>query len=176
MRVFVGVRPSVEAAAALAEIADDWPIPGRVVPVENWHVTLRFIGGMDAVAVDRLLAELDQADLGGAFDLVLGGPGAFPKPSKATVLWLGFARGGDRLVELAETVDGAVAGIGLGHEERPFVPHLTLARIRPPEDVRPFLDAIDVPPIRMTVDRVTVFSSITASAGPVYEVVDHVEI
>lgn len=172
MRVFVGVRPPIDARAILSAVTERWDIPGRVVPADNWHLTLRFIGGMDDVAVDRLMADLDQADLGGGFGVTLGGVDAFPSPRKATVLWLGLERGGDRMAELARAIDDSVDRIGLGREERPFVPHLTLSRIRPPEKVDRLIEEIEVPQIRFEVREVSVFSSITASTGPVYEVID----
>lgn len=172
MKIFVAIRPPLDVRATLAGVMSDWDVPGTVVAPDNWHVTLRFIGRMGETDVDRLLAEMDQADLGGRFDATLGGLGAFSNPSKATVLWLGLRRGGERMTELAEIVDGAVDRIGAGVEDRPFVPHLTLARIRPPEDVRSLIADIDVPSIPMTVDEVIVFSSVSAGTGPVYEPIE----
>ena len=176
MRVFVGIRPPIDARAALSAVTEDWDPPGRVVPADNWHLTLRFIGGMDDVSIDRLLADLDQAELGGRFGVTLAGVGAFPNPLKATVLWLGLERGADRVVELAGDVDDAVDRIGFGREERPFVPHLTLSRIRPPVRVDRWIEEVEVPPIRFEVREVTVFASITAADGPVYEVIDTVPV
>lgn len=172
MKIFVAIRPRLDVRAMLAGATSDWDLPGRVVPVANWHVTLRFIGRMSEIGVDRLLAELDQTDLGGRFDAVLGGLGAFPKPSKASVLWLGLRRGGEQMIGLAKIVDGAVDRIGAGTEERPFVPHLTLARIRPPEDVRHLIEETDVPPIPMPVEEIVVFSSVSVVGGPVYDPIE----
>lgn len=172
MKIFVATRPPLDVRATLAGVMSDWDLPGTVVPADNWHVTLRFIGRMGETSTDRLLAELDQVDLGGRFDATLGGLGTFPKASKASVLWLGLGRGGEQMTELAETVDRAVDRIGAGAEDRPFVPHLTLARIRPPEDVRRLIEDIEVPPIPMPVDEIVVFSSVTAAGGPIYHPIE----
>lgn len=172
MKIFVATRPPLDVRATLAGVMSDWDLPGKVVPADNWHLTLRYIGNMSETATDRLLAELDQADLGGRFDATLGGLGTFPKPSKASVLWLGLRRGGEQMIQLAESVDRAVDRIGAGAEDRPFVPHLTLARIRPPEDLRRLIEDIDVPPIPMPVDEIVVFSSVTAPTGPIYHAIE----
>ena len=111
-------------------------LPGRAVPVRNLHVTLRFIGPAGRVGRDRIAASLDEADLGGPFPVRIGRLGAFPKLRKATVAWAALERDGGRVARLAGVVDEAVAAAGFGHEERPFRAHLTLARIRPPRDLR----------------------------------------
>ncbi|MFP3914140.1 MAG: RNA 2',3'-cyclic phosphodiesterase [Actinomycetota bacterium] len=134
-RVFAAVRPPPEVVAALDERLAALPIPGRPVPPPNWHVTLRFVGHVEEVAYQRWLAELDSADLPSPFRLSLSKLGAFPRPARATVLWVGV-EGDGRLERLAEAVDEAADGAGLGREERPFWPHLTISRVRPPADVR----------------------------------------
>ncbi len=176
MKVFVAVRPPIDVRAVLSEVTAGWDLPGRVVPADNWHLTLRFVGKMDDVSIDRLLADLDQAELGGSFGVTLATVGTFPNPEKATVLWLGLRRGIDRMSELAGRIDDAVDRIGFGREERPFVPHLTLSRIRPPVRVNRLVDEIDVPPMRFDVHEVIVFSSIDGVDGPVYEEIDTVSV
>ncbi len=134
-RIFVAVPLSEEARVVLTGLLDGIDMPGSVVPPANWHITLRFIGRADDVAFDRLLGSLDEAGLGRAFDLELGEMGAFPRPKSATVLWLGVAKDQARLGELAVEVEDAVQAAGFEAEERPFRPHLTLSRVRPPVDV-----------------------------------------
>lgn len=172
MKVFVGVDLSVGARAALAACLSDVDVPGKPSPPQNWHITLRYIGAMDDVSLDRLLAGLDQAGLGGPFTLRAGGLGAFPKPSRATVLWIGLSHGSDRLERLAESVQDVVDGIGLGREERPFVGHVTLARIRPPVDVRRLISSVDVPAVTIPVDEITVFESVQVDGGTAYRPIE----
>lgn len=138
-RVFAAVKPPTEVVAAVEDRLVSEAIPGRRVPPENWHITLRFIGETEPVGYERWLANLDAAPKPSAFRLSLGAVGAFPKPARATVLWVGVH--GEDIAGLAEVVDDAAEASGLGREERPFRPHLTVARIRPPEDVRRLTDA-----------------------------------
>lgn len=140
-RVFAAVVPPPEVVAALDDRLADVSIPGRPVPPPNWHLTLRFIGKVDEVKYQRWLGEMDSAALPSPFRVTLRGLGAFPRPARATVLWVGVQ--GDPLGDLATVVDEAAEGAGLGREERPFRPHLTVSRVRPPADVRSLIDADD---------------------------------
>ncbi len=134
-RVFVAAPMPDETRMALAAALREFAIPGRPVPPENWHLTLRFLGGVDRVTCERLLAAIDQTELGGRFKLALRGLGAFPRPKKATVVWLGVTEGRERLEDLADIAEEAAVNAGVAPEDRPFRPHLTLSRVRPEEDV-----------------------------------------
>jgi 2'-5' RNA ligase len=171
-RIFVAVDIGDDVRRALAAhlgaATGTSNLPGKAVPAANWHLTLRFLGMVGAVAYDRLLAGLDQAPLGPSFPIRFGRLGAFPRPGRATVLWMGIDEGAEDLTGLAETVEDVVAGAGLPPEDRPFHPHLTLSRIRPQQDVRPLLER--VPPFarRQTVPAITVFESRLGGGPAVY--------
>lgn len=140
-RVFAAVVPPPEVVAALAHRLESVTIPGRPVPPPNWHITLRFIGPVDEVAYERWLAAMDTTVIPAPFAVTVRGFGAFPRAARATVLWAGVES--DELARLAAAVDDAADAAGLGREERPFHPHLTLARVRPPADVRSLLESGD---------------------------------
>jgi 2'-5' RNA ligase len=170
-RLFIAVTLPEEARHAVATLLDGHgkPLPGRVVHPRNWHLTLRFLGDTDDVAYERLLAALDQAPLGEPFRVALGRPGAFPQPARATVLWVGFAKGGAELQRLADAVEAAVELAGFPPEDRPFRPHLTLSRIRPHQDVRPVIDRLSFDGISWTVGEVAIIRSHLGPGGPRYE-------
>jgi 2'-5' RNA ligase len=132
--VFAACLPPPEVVAALATELERLPIPGRRVPPANYHVTLRFLGPLAPVTYERFLAGLAQSRLGPRFRVRLAGLGSFPHPRRATVVWAGV-EAGPELAGLAAVVDEAAVGAGLEPEERPFAPHLTVARVRPPADV-----------------------------------------
>jgi 2'-5' RNA ligase len=138
-RVFLAAPLPPEIRFALSEVVGGLPIPGRVVPPENWHITVRFLDTVDRVTFERFLAALDPlAET--AFPISLDGLGAFPNPRQATVVWAAVGRGSEQLALLNEEAEEAALAAGLSPEERPFHPHLTLARARPPTDVRHLLD------------------------------------
>ncbi len=159
--LFLAVQPDEQTKSLLAQMLarahdDEWPLPGRLSPPENWHVTVRFLGKLEDVTQDRLLAGLDESPLPPTFTVTLAGMGAFPRPDNATVLWVGVES--DVLFDLAADVEELVTSVGVAPEERPFRPHLTLSRIRPPLDVAD-LTAVDWGRLRFTVDRLILFRS-----------------
>lgn len=171
-RVFVAIALDPElrhglAAHLRANLAGE-QLPGRTSPAENWHITLRFVGKVSQTDYEKLLARLDEADLGSGFALGFAALGAFPKPARATVLWLGVDRGADELCRLAAVVEEATVSAGFIPEERPFHPHLTLSRIRPPQDVRRLTKTMPVFPLSQSVTHVTVFESYLQRGPAVY--------
>ena len=171
-RLFLGVPLDEEVRAMLAQHLAQNRIPGRPVPPANWHLTIRFLGNVGEVVTERLIAELDQADLGNPFEVVLGDMGAFPRPGRAAVLWLAIARGRERLSDLHEIAEQASQVVGLTPEERPFAPHLTLSRIRPEVDVRADLAAYRRAPFQWTVGEVVLYESHMGRGGAIYEPVE----
>ena len=80
---------------------------------ENFHVTLKFLGGIDDARVPSVSDAL-RAAVGrhARFEIELGGLGAFPSPTRARVLWAGVVSGEGSLAALAATVDVALAALG----------------------------------------------------------------
>ncbi|HZD21964.1 MAG TPA: RNA 2',3'-cyclic phosphodiesterase [Acidimicrobiia bacterium] len=138
-RVFLAAPLPPEIRFALTERVSEIPIPGKVAPAENWHITLRFLDTIDQVTYERFLAGMEPVTET-AFPVSLDGFGAFPKPRKATVFWAGIGSGAAQLTMINEQAEEAAVRAGLVPEERPFHPHVTLSRIRPPVDVHDMVD------------------------------------
>ena len=168
-RIFVAVPLPDEIRMALADRLGSLDMPGKPVPPENWHITLRFLGWTDDVALDRLLAALDEADLGRTFDMMLGEMGAFPRPKSATVIWLAVSEGLTRLEELAAAAEEAAQSAGFGPEDRPFRAHLTLSRVRPAEDASGLLDSFPGADLGWRCGSVVVYRSHLGRGGARYE-------
>ena len=114
----------------------------RAVPVEQLHLTLRFIGDADrglegplARALAAAAAEVPR------FDLRLTGAGAFPSPRRPRVLWAGV-REPPGLSALHRVVEAAVLGVGFRPARRPFRPHVTVGRVRGADPPRGLADLI----------------------------------
>lgn len=151
-------------------------VPGKPVPPANWHLTLRFLGQTSAEQHRRLADALRGAALGPAFELAFGGLGAFPRPARATVLWVGVREGADAVKALAARMEAAARAAGFAPEEKPFSPHLTLSRLRDPADLRGAITA--APPFgeRMRVEEVVLFRSHLGGGPPRYEAVERFEL
>jgi 2'-5' RNA ligase len=173
-RIFVAVPLPPEIRHALAERISELRIPGKVGPQENWHITLRFLDTIDQVTYERFLAALEVVGEQFAFPMSIEGFGAFPRAAKATVFWAGVGRGADELTLLNEIIEDAAIGSGMLPEERPFHPHLTLARIRPPADVRDLVD--EELSLSLRCDHVIVYRSHLGRGPARYEPLDRVDL
>jgi 2'-5' RNA ligase len=93
------------------------------------HFTLAFLG--EQPSADAALAAGEVLRDNEAFELAIGGAGAFPNTARPRVLWLGVTEGAAQLVVAAERLRRALQAAGFALEERPFRPHLTVGRVRP---------------------------------------------
>jgi 2'-5' RNA ligase len=101
----------------------------RFTAAPRLHVTLAFLGDVESARIDRVIAVLEEVARGRApFPATAGGVGAFPRPDRARVLWLGFGSTSDRLPVLVRDLEARLRGEGLVLEARGWTGHLTLAR------------------------------------------------
>ncbi len=127
MRLFVGLELPWEARRRLAMLGGRGVPGARWVPMENFHLTLRFIGEVPAYRaeeVDEALAALRAK----RFALELAGVGTFAKGGRDTTLWVGVTRN-PALEHLAGKIETALQRAGMHAERRRFAPHVTLARL-----------------------------------------------
>jgi 2'-5' RNA ligase len=133
MRVFIAVDlESKEALAKLTALQGYLIESGadvKLVEPHNLHFTVKFLGEVDAGIVSRVKDVLSQIEYS-PIKIVYQGVGAFPSLSHPNVLWVGSDKeGGMRLTELASIVESKIAHLRIG-DRKPFVPHLTIARVR----------------------------------------------
>ena len=107
------------------------------------------------------------------FDVGITGAGAFPTPQRPRALWLGVDEGVAGMEAAARAVDGALVERGWAADDRPFRPHLTLAR----SDGVPagaaiaarLMERADELRVRFRVDRIGLFESLTGGGPARYE-------
>ena len=97
----------------------------RWSPLENLHITLRFVGAVSENKADDLDAELSVIG-GAAFDLTLQGVGVFAEGPEPRALWAGVADSAS-LRRLAARCETAARRAGLKADTRAWRPHVTLA-------------------------------------------------
>ena len=104
---------------------------------EKLHLTLKFLGEIEPSRVEDLSGAASHAAARvGPFPLTIAGPGAFPPHGQPRVLWLGLEDASGRLAALQRSLEDACAAARFPREQRPFKPHLTLARLRSPRGAR----------------------------------------
>jgi 2'-5' RNA ligase len=98
----------------------------RWVKPESLHVTLKFIGEQTEPVVKAIQQAMSGLPAEAA-QIHFRGYGFFPSPNSARVFWIGI-EAGPQLATLAAAVDDKLSTLGIPREDRPFSPHLTLAR------------------------------------------------
>lgn len=129
MRIFVGIDLDSEIRARISrfiEGVEGFAPEARWVRPESLHITLKFIGEKTSAQVEAVTERLRQIKVS-AFDIRCLGYGFFPTAKAARVFWIGI-EAKSQLAELAAKVDLALAELGIPREDRPYSPHLTLAR------------------------------------------------
>jgi 2'-5' RNA ligase len=144
IRCFLALKIPAESALrrALKELSEMGRALKAVEP-ENLHVTLKFI----AAAEPDLIPEIQAIAAAAAgrqhrSQLTLSGLGVFPNAQRPNVVWAGIeGPGAQTLSALAQDLEASLEAIGLTRENRPFAPHLTLARVKakPPDALRALL-------------------------------------
>jgi len=103
----------------------------RWIDTSQIHLTLRFLGYVAHPLVDGLKKAIGAAADGiSPFLIHYDGLGCFPRVKDPRIIWAGLKCDDNRLGELYRRLNGATARIGEPPEDRPFKPHLTLARVK----------------------------------------------
>jgi 2'-5' RNA ligase len=178
LRLFVAADVPEDRLSALDEDAAELKgkLEARWAPLENQHVTLKFLGTTLSDRLDEVLeavrivarshasARLSVADLG-----------AFPSPRRARVLWAGLDDPEELTPALARDLDAAMEPLGYRAEKRAFTPHLTLARFKVPAKVEGLLfspgEAAREP---FALEAVHLYRSRLSPKGARYEVLEEI--
>jgi 2'-5' RNA ligase len=129
MRIFIGIDLDAEVRVRIErflEGVEGFAPDARWVRPESLHITLKFIGEQTPEQVEAITDRLRRVE-SRAFEIRAGGYGFFPTAKAPRVFWIGIHTG-PQLAELAENIDIATAELGIPREDRPYSPHLTLAR------------------------------------------------
>ena len=128
MRIFIGIDLKQAIRAKIARFLEGvqgFAPDARWVRPDSLHVTLKFIGEQKPERVEAITERLRQVQ-GTATHIRFAGHGFFPTVKAPRVFWIGIHDA--QLAELAGNIDMALAELGIPREDRPFSPHLTLAR------------------------------------------------
>jgi 2'-5' RNA ligase len=176
MRLFVAIDLDEAARAAVGEeqkrlmrrAGRDKSI--RWARPEQMHVTLVFVGHVDAARGAEIRAAMNDPIAVAPFAMVFARLGVFPPHGAPTVLWLGVGEGERQAVDVQRRVAERLERCGVPRERRPFHPHLTLARWRTarPSDRRIVEADSGVVVATVNVPSVTLYESRLSSAGSTY--------
>lgn len=173
-RLFVAIDLDEPTRAALVrEQARVAAMPlgrgARFLPAASLHVTLVFIGEVEAARVPPFVSAMEPAIERAPFEASFGGIGMFPARGAPRILWLGLRSGIEETVALHAEVLCRLGPLGVRGEPRPLHPHVTLARWKS-DSARPrhWSPEPDRTVGRMWVTAVTLFESRLSAAGSTY--------
>jgi RNA 2',3'-cyclic 3'-phosphodiesterase len=147
MRLFVALQIPEAVRNSLTELSAELKkiCPrARWAPMQNAHVTLKFIGEVspdqaksirdalghvaDPIPVLMPTSLRDKIPPLAPFQLIFAGLGFFPDAKRPRTFWAGVD-GGPKLARLASAIEDALAPLGIPREQRDYHPHITLARL-----------------------------------------------
>jgi len=179
MRLFIAVEMNRAVQDAAREAIDElrqratrlapraritWSAPERL------HITVRFIGDADESKAHAIRSALGPTIDAAVFDLTVEGVGAFPPKGPPRVFWAGLTDGRDGLLEVERAVSRRLASV-VPAEDRPYAPHLTLARVKEPAGLAraALFESLTTRQFgRVHVDAITLFESRLSSKGATY--------
>lgn len=150
----------------LAKGIVSWPKP------EGLHLTLKFLGDVDPgrldAAADALMRGCAESH---GFQVCLRGTGGFPDLRAPRVLWAGLFEPSGELEKLQRRIEKTYRVAGFAAEERPFSPHLTIARVKAPREAAALArqwQATSLEDLCFSVEEVVLMRSDLRAEGSVY--------
>jgi 2'-5' RNA ligase len=178
MRTFIAVEIPAGIRRQVTDFIDGHKrktLPVKWVAYENLHITVKFLGEIDADMKQKITAVLqDVCRLHNRFEMGFSGIGCFPDRRRPRVLWIGTEQGAVELTALAHDIDERLAAYGFRQEKR-FHPHLTIARMRKPCTIDEIL-ACEFATEPFPVGSVTLFKSTLTPQGPLYDTLATVDL
>jgi 2'-5' RNA ligase len=162
-RLFFALWPDAALQRALYKLGRAIAAPGgKPMAAHNLHITLAFLGTIDADKRSCMENAADAIHLP-PFELALDSAGYWPRPQ---VVWLGCSAVPEPLLTLAARLNGAMAACGLTPENRPYSPHLTVLR-----KARQGPRQLDIDTVHWAVGDFVLVQSLTLPEGAQYQVV-----
>lgn len=181
MRMFLAIRIPEEPSQAISRFIEHLRrhhLEAAWVKPEAMHLTLRFLGNVEADTLPKLMEELERRMAGlPKPTLLVRNTGAFPSLKRPSVVWAGVETVRGSLSPIQQACEQAAQAIGIPRETKTFHPHLTLARIRNPQAAQSFASFLSAhgaanAPLEFGRDfeaeKVILFSSELTRQGPIH--------
>jgi len=177
MRLFIGIPIPSDYRDMLREVQNNWA--SRLVSCVKWvkpelmHITLKFLGDVEDSNIPAIHAAMHKASRN-SFDMQGGRGGIFPPKGAPQTVWLGFRHGVMESAECVRLLDQELIKAGFAGEKRPFVPHLTVTRVKSRvrrDDWDGLLQALGKDWPVFSVNRIILWQSILHTTGPEYRAV-----
>ena len=184
IRAFIAIELPDSIKSLLDQVQQELKslrLKARWVRAANIHLTLKFLGDIDAGDIDKIGREMaGTAAASAPLALKIGGIGFFPGIKRPRVVWIGLGGEIPNLLNLQRDLEDRLAAVGFAKEKRSFKAHLTLGRIRQaanPDTVRRILkEYIKLGDHQFIADRITLFKSVLKPTGAGYSPLQQTEL
>lgn len=150
----------------------------KLVEPENIHITIRFLGTVPSVMVERVGEEMNGVKFK-PFDIEFRGMGAFPSLGRVRVIWVGMGRGQAELRDITGQLEPRLRRLGFPPDRRGFSPHVTIARVRSGRNIDRLRDVLTEMRYRsfgtMRAEALRLKKSVLTPDGPIYSTIREVE-
>jgi 2'-5' RNA ligase len=180
VRVFIAIPLPIDLKVKLVALQQEFrplPLEAAWAREAGFHLTLKFLGDVDPSQIAPIFSCMTAtAQHCHPFSLSLAGVGVFPHESSPRVLWVGVQDVTGDLRYIQQTLDARLTQVGFPSENRPFAPHLTLARLKRVLRRGDFLAALKVHGEtvlgQLDVDHIELVESQLHPSGARYSIVD----
>lgn len=180
LRIFVAVEINDEIRRGLSGLITRLKTTGAdvkwVVP-ENVHITLKFLGYVEdaqVAAVSKLIRKAVASI--NSFTVDIKHLGAFPNWKRPRVIFVVAHEKDNNLATIYSRLDDSLTELGIKKEGREFTPHLTVGRVKSPNNLRALVETVDSLKEssfgQYTVESVALMQSDLKPTGPVYKKLD----
>ena len=176
VRTFIAVEPSAAVRSAIFSAGATLRGTGRlaIVPDNQMHITLKFLGEIPEVKAAKVAAVLDTLPKG-PYELSAHGVSVFGRPPRVIKAEV---HDGGRSAELAADLETKLSKIGIPREEKKFSPHITIARVKEyvPELQAKLAALKELDFGSCEIAAVSLKKSVLTPSGPIYSTLHRVEL
>jgi 2'-5' RNA ligase len=150
------------------------------VEPNNTHLTLKFLGEISPEQVQnsrKILFNQNGKFL--SINCRTGQIGAFPSWSRPQVLWLGLKNGVREITDIQQVLENGLAECGFTRDPKKFKPHLTLGRVRSPNNMDKLtekINALSLEDIEFRFVGLSLIKSTLTQSGPVYQSLESIKL
>jgi RNA 2',3'-cyclic 3'-phosphodiesterase len=184
VRIFIAVEISPGAKAKLTSLEEALKKTNadvKWVKPDNIHITLKFLGDVPGEDIEKINKAVQVAVAGlKSFKISFCQVGGFPSLKNPRVIWVGVEEGREELSKISQVIDREITRLGFSPEERVFIPHLTIGRVRTHKNIKELAQTIEKYKSddfgQGLMNKVLVMESKLSPAGPTYSVVKEVRL
>lgn len=174
MRAFIAFDLPKKIKSAIAKIQDDLKragVNGKWVKPTNIHLTAAFLGTIDnkqSEEIKKILGSINQK-IKEPISLQLKQISAFPSVNHPRVVFVNLSGEINHLNQTVKELRGELKNKKIWFDEKPFIPHLTLARLKTKQDISLIIKKALVEKISFKIKEASLFQSQLTPSGSIYQ-------